>query len=86
MCVLTHDSYDQIINGGIVDTQCCVLWNCVGSRVMFVLQIGSWNQTPTCNVRLEGDRALGQVLLQYTRNKVITDYYVVFFAVCSFFA
>jgi len=37
---------------------------------MFALQIGSWRQLATCNVLLDDDVTDGQVLLQYTRNKV----------------
>lgn len=42
----------------------------VDSKVMFALQIGSWRQLPTCNVHLDADRPVAQVLLQYTTNKV----------------
>ncbi len=37
------------------------------SKVMFVLQLGSRHQTPSCNIQLN---ATASVLLQYTRNKV----------------
>jgi len=47
-----------------------ILSNCVSSKVMFALQIGSWRQLPTCNVQLDADLSDGNVLLQYSRNKV----------------
>ena len=47
-----------------------ILLNVVCSKVMFALQIGSWRQLATCNVLLDDDVTDGQVLLQYTRNRV----------------
>ena len=41
---------------------------------MFVLQIGSHAQTPSCNAELSGGR-FGIILLQYTKNKVISHSY-----------
>ena len=39
------------------------------SKIMFVLQIGSHEQSVTCNAEISGGR-YGIVLLQYTKNKV----------------
>lgn len=40
---------------------------------MFVLQIGSNQQSSTCNIDLESNQENRGVLLQYTTNKVIVS-------------